>query len=53
MNEEMYWMFFSSIEGLGYKKMNRLLECFGNAEGVFKASDRDILKVEGLGKGIP
>lgn len=43
MNEDYYVMWLSRIEGMNYKKLDKLIEYFGTAETVYKA-DKNLLR---------
>ncbi len=43
-------MWLSRIEGLGFKRVNQLLEHFGSAEAVFRADPQEIRKLRGFGE---
>lgn len=42
---EAYWLFFCEIEGLGNIRMDRMLDRFGSAKAIFKATDKELHNV--------
>ncbi|QPJ63201.1 MAG: DNA-protecting protein DprA [Candidatus Nitronauta litoralis] len=48
--EEQYWVALNMVAGIGKTLFYRLINHFHSAEDVFKASNRDLLQVEGVGK---
>ncbi len=49
-HEEQYWVALNMVVGVGRTLFYRLINQFKSAEAVFKASSRDLLQVEGIGK---
>lgn len=49
-HEEQYWIALNMVVGVGRTLFYRLINQFKSAEAVFKASNRDLLQVEGVGK---
>ena len=48
-----YWLWFASIDGLGSKKKQKLLEKFKNdPERIFEATENELLEVEGVGEKL-
>ena len=48
-----YWLWLASIEGLGSIKKQKLLENFkNNPEEIFKATEKELLSVEGIGEKL-
>lgn len=45
--EEYYLMWLSRIDGLGFRRIERLLEHFGSAEAIWKAEPRELRKAFG------
>ncbi len=53
MNEEtFYWLALSLIPGVGSTFFKRLLDRFKTPEAVFRASKKELLKVEGIGEKV-
>lgn len=50
--EEFYLMWLSRVEGIGFKKMNQLLEHFGSAEAIWHAEPSEIRAVPQLGEKL-
>ena len=48
LNEDIYLMWLTLIEGIGAKKSKYLLECFESGENVFRASKNDLKSAQGL-----
>lgn len=48
-----YWLWLASIEGLGSIKKKKLLEKFqNNPEKIFKATEKELLSIEGIGEKL-
>ncbi|TCT16413.1 DNA processing protein [Natranaerovirga pectinivora] len=45
MNKSLYWYWMCNIKGIGQKKTAKLLDCFGDPEGVWRASEKDLSNV--------
>ena len=43
-----YWLALSMVDGLGPIRINKLIDYFGNAYKIWKASKSELLKVSGL-----
>lgn len=52
MDEKDFWIGLNMVPGLGKVLFYRLLDFFGSAENVFKAREKDLCRVEGIGPGI-
>ena len=50
LENKKYWVWFSLIKGLGYKKKIRLLEKYKNPEKIYKVSKQELLKCQGIGE---
>ena len=48
--EEYYLMWLSRVEGIGFKRVNQLLEHFGSAEAIWHAEPMQIKQVPGFGE---
>ena len=48
-----YWLWLASIDGIGSVKKKKLLEKFqSNPEKIFKATEKELLQVEGIGERL-
>ena len=47
-----YWIWLATIEELGPIKKKRLIDTFGTPEGIYKASNRCLLEIEGITEKI-
>ena len=48
-----YWLWLASIDGIGSVKKQKLLENFQNTpERIYKASEKELLLVEGIGEKL-
>lgn len=47
-----YWLWFSSIEGIGSIKKQKLLEVYKTPEKIYKLSKKEILKIDGIGEKL-
>ena len=48
--EEYYLMWLTRIDGIGFKRANRLLEYFGSAEAIWRAEPNQLRKADGMGE---
>lgn len=48
--EEIYLMWLTHIDGIGFKRANHLIEYFGSAEAIWHADPSEIRKAGGLGE---
>lgn len=52
MNEKLYWIWLSRIRKLGSIKTQKLLEKFRTPENIWKAQEKELKEVEGIGEEI-
>lgn len=52
MNEKLYWIWLSRIRKLGSIKTQKLLEKFKTPENIWKAQEKELKEVEGIGEEI-
>lgn len=50
LEDKKYWIWFSLIKGLGCVRKNNLLKIYGTPEEIYKLSNRELLKVDGIGE---
>ena len=50
LENKKYWIWFSLIKGLGCVRKNNLLKIYGTPEEIYKLSNRELLKVDGIGE---
>ena len=49
-NKKKYWIWFSLIKGLGLKRKKQLLEIYKSPKEIYNLSEKELLKISGLGK---
>lgn len=49
-NKSQYWIWLSRIDNVGCIKINKLLKYFKKPEKIWEANEKDLLKVDGIGK---
>ena len=47
-----YWLWFSSIEGIGSIKKQKLLDVYETPEKIYKSNKKEILKIDGIGEKL-
>lgn len=52
MNEKIYWIWLSRIEGLGPIKIKQLLEIYKTPEKIWKLTKEELMKIKGIGEII-
>ncbi len=52
MNEKLYWIWLSRIRKLGSIKTQKLLEKFKTPENIWKAQEKELKEIEGIGEEI-
>ncbi|MBI5186340.1 MAG: DNA-protecting protein DprA [Nitrospinae bacterium] len=52
MTEKDFWIALNIVPGLGKTLFHRLVKFFGSAESVFKAKEKDLRQVEGIGESL-
>lgn len=50
MNKRDYWAWLSTLDGIYYEKINKLLKCFKTPEGIYKADEISLMDKAGLDK---
>ncbi len=50
LEEKKYWIWFSLIKKLGYKRKIKLLNIYQNPENIYKLNKKELLKIEGIGE---
>lgn len=49
-NEELYWIWLSTIKGIGNTLMRRLLKAFSTPSVIYAASKKELMTVHGIGE---
>ncbi len=52
MDDLKYWVWLSSLPGIGARRFNQLIEYFGSPYEVWNANYNQLFRVQGLGKNI-
>lgn len=52
MDDLKYWIWLSSLPGIGAYRFKLLLDHFGSAENVWNANERELRKLRGIGSSI-
>ena len=52
LDNKLYWIWLSRIEGIGSKKIISLLDRFEKIENIWKAKKEELIEVEGIGEKI-
>lgn len=52
MNQKLYWIWLSRIEGIGSRKIYSLLDKFKKVENIWNAKEDELIKVEGIGEKL-
>ena len=48
MDKREYWFWLNNIEGIGNTKIRRLLECYEDAENIYKTNENELTKIPGI-----
>lgn len=52
-NDLKYWLWLSSLPGIGARKFKQLVEHFGSPKAVWDAGHHQLAQIPGIGKAIP